>query len=103
MTDRVQGPNPRQWSSVGSQEIQHLLHDYGLGVVFGVVALQALGVPLPGTTVLVAAALYAGASHGLPIAGVIAAGALGALVGTTGAYALGRWRGERVLLAAARR
>jgi membrane protein DedA with SNARE-associated domain len=41
-------------------------------LVFAVVGLQALGVPLPGTTALIAAAVYAATSHGLPIAGVIA-------------------------------
>jgi membrane protein DedA with SNARE-associated domain len=88
---------------MGSHEIHQLLHEYGLAVVFAVVGLQALGVPLPGTTVLIAAALYAGTSQGLPIAGVIAAGALGALLGTAGGFALGRWRGERVLVAVGRR
>ena len=71
--------------------------------MFAVVALQAAGIPLPGTTALIAAALYAATAHGLPIGGVIAAGALGALVGTTAGYALGRWRGEQVLFGVARR
>ena len=88
---------------MSGHEIHHLLHQYGLGVVFVAVAAQALGAPVPGTTVLVAAALYAGTSHGLPIAGVIGAGVLGALAGTTAGYALGHWRGESVLLWAARR
>jgi len=88
---------------VSSHELEHLLHQYGCGVVFAVVALQALGVPLPGTTALIAAALYASTSHGLPIAGVIAAGALGALVGTTAAFALGNWRGEPLLMRVGRR
>ncbi len=84
-------------------EIHHLLHAYGLGVVFLAAAAQACGAPVPGTTVLVAAALYAGTSHGLPITGVIAAGALGALAGTGAGYALGRWRGEPLLLWVAER
>jgi membrane protein DedA with SNARE-associated domain len=79
---------------VTGHEISHLLHEYGLGIVFVATALQAVGAPIPGTTVLIAAALYAAASHGLPIAGVIAAGALGALLGTSVGFALGRWRGE---------
>ncbi len=83
---------------MGSQQIGHLLAQYGLGVVFVVVALQALGAPLPGTTVLIAAAVYAGTKHGLPIVGVIAAGALGAVVGTSVGFALGRWRGAGLLL-----
>lgn len=88
---------------MSGHEIHHLLHEYGLGVVFLAVAAQAVGAPVPGTTVLVAAALYAGTSHGLPIVGVIAAGVLGAVAGTTAGYALGHWRGEPLLLWAARR
>lgn len=83
---------------MGTHEINQLLHEYGCLVVFAVVALQALGAPLPGTTVLVAAALYAGTDHGLPITGVIAAGVLGAVAGTTAGFALGRWGGEALLL-----
>lgn len=82
---------------MSTHEITDLLHQYGCGLVFAVVVLQALGAPLPGTTALIAAALYAATSHGLPIIWVIAAGALGALVGTTAGFALGRWRGEQLL------
>jgi membrane protein DedA with SNARE-associated domain len=88
---------------VSAHEIEHLLHEYGCGLVFAVVGLQALGVPLPGTTALIAAALDAATSHGLPIVGVIAAGALGALAGTSAGFALGRWGGEKLLLRVARR
>jgi len=88
---------------VSGHEIHQLLNQYGLGMVFVGVGAQALGAPVPGTTVLVAAALYAGTSHGLPITGVIAAGVLGAVCGTTAGYGLGRWRGEPVLLWVARR
>ena len=88
---------------MSSHEIEHLLHQYGCALVFAVVALQALGAPLPGTTALVAAALYAATSHGLPIVGVVAAGALGALAGTSAGFALGRWGGEKLLLRIARR
>lgn len=83
---------------MSGHEIQHLLHDYGLGVVFAVVTLQAFGAPLPGTTVLIAAAVYASTNDGLPIVGVIAAGALGALAGTSIGFAVGRWQGERILV-----
>jgi membrane protein DedA with SNARE-associated domain len=82
--------------------LTHLVHQYGLALVFVVVALQALCVPLPGTTALIAAALYAANSHGLPIAGVIIAAALGATLGGSAAFAIGRWRGETLLLALAR-
>jgi membrane protein DedA with SNARE-associated domain len=83
---------------VSSHTITQLLHTYGCALVFAVVALQALGAPLPGTTVLIAAALFAATRHGLPIAGVIAAGAAGVVVGTSVAFAVGRWGGEDLLL-----
>jgi membrane protein DedA with SNARE-associated domain len=79
---------------VSTHTINHLIHDYGCALVFAVVGLQALGAPLPGTTALIAASLYAATSHGLPIEGVIAAAAGGALLGTCGGFALGRWGGE---------
>jgi membrane protein DedA with SNARE-associated domain len=88
---------------VSSHEIHHLLDLYGLLIVFAAAAIQALGPPVPGTTVLIAAALYAGTAHGLPIEGVIVAGALGALAGTSAAYAIGRYAGERLPAAIARR
>jgi membrane protein DedA with SNARE-associated domain len=83
---------------MGAHEIQHLVEGYGCLLVFVMVAWQAFGLPLPGSTALVAASVYAAAGHDLPIAGVIAAGALGAVVGTTAGYALGRWGGEGLLL-----
>jgi membrane protein DedA with SNARE-associated domain len=88
---------------VSSHQINHLLHEHGLALVFTVVALQAACVPLPGTTALIAAALYASTSHGLPILGVIVAGALGALAGTALGYAIGAWGGERLLTSVAAR
>lgn len=83
---------------MSSHEISHLVHQYGLLLVFGFAWLQAFCLPVPGTTALAAAALYAATGGGLSIVGVIAAGAVGALGGTAAAFALGRWRGERLLL-----
>lgn len=83
---------------MSSHEISHLVHQYGLLLVFGFAWLQAFWVPVPGTTALAAGALYAATGHGLSIVGVIAAAALGALAGTAAGFALGRWRGERLLL-----
>jgi membrane protein DedA with SNARE-associated domain len=83
---------------VSSHEITHLIHEYGLIVVFLAAGLQAVGFPIPGGTALVAAGIDASTKHGLPVVWVIVAGALGALVGTTISFGLGRWRGDRVLL-----
>jgi membrane protein DedA with SNARE-associated domain len=88
----------RHTGSVSSHEITHLIHEYGLIVVFLAAGLQAVGFPIPGGTALVAAGVYASTKHGLPVVGVIVAGALGALLGTALGFAIGRWRGDRVLV-----
>jgi membrane protein DedA with SNARE-associated domain len=104
----VLGRGKRTWGSpargaatligVSSHEITHLIHEYGLIVVFLAAGLQAVCFPIPGGTALVAGGIDASTKHGLPVVWVIVAGALGALVGTTIAYWIGRWRGDRVLL-----
>lgn len=82
---------------MSTHTINHLLHSYGCAIVFAAAALQAVGAPVPATTVLVAAALLAATHHALPIVGVIAAGAGGALLGTSLGFLLGCWGGERLI------
>jgi membrane protein DedA with SNARE-associated domain len=83
---------------LSAHEITQLIHDYGLAVVFVATSLQALGLPVPGGTSLVVAGIDASTKHGLPVIGVVIAGAAGALVGGVVGFALGRWRGESILL-----
>ena len=83
---------------MSAHEITQLIHEFGLIVVFLAAGLQAMGFPVPGGTALVIAGIDASTKNGLPLAGVIAAGALGALFGSTAGFAAGRWRGEPVLL-----
>jgi membrane protein DedA with SNARE-associated domain len=66
-----------------------LIH-YGYWAIAGLVALECMGLPVPGESALVAAAIYAGSTHGLKIQFVIAAAALGVAVGGTIGYWLGR-------------
>lgn len=60
-------------------------------------ALQSAGVPVPGTTALIAASVYAGSTHRLDIAGVIVAALTGATIGSGIGFGLGRWGGWTVL------
>jgi membrane protein DedA with SNARE-associated domain len=83
---------------MNAHQIHHLVHVYGCWIVFAGAGLQALGAPVPGTTVLAAAAVYAATDHGLPIVGVIAAGTGGALVGTALGFAVGRFGGAPLLM-----
>jgi membrane protein DedA with SNARE-associated domain len=61
------------------QWLESLLGNYGYVGVGLIVALESMGLPLPGETVLLAAAAYAGAGGPLNIVGVIGAAAAGAI------------------------
>jgi membrane protein DedA with SNARE-associated domain len=68
-----------------------LIAAHGYVVVAAVVALESMGLPLPGETTLVTAAIYAGTTHRLSIVFVVGAAALGAIVGDN----IGFWIGQR--------
>lgn len=74
------------------------IHQYGYLAVFVIVGLESLGVPLPGETTLITAAIYAGATHNLEIIDVIAAASAGAIVGDNIGYLIGREGGYRILV-----
>jgi len=93
----------------------NLLHDivtqYGYAAIFLIVMLESAGIPLPGETVLVSAAAFAGHGHELDIGYIIAAAAGGAILGDNlgfwvgrefGATLLERW-GDRIGLDARKR
>jgi len=75
-----------------------LVAQYGYLAVLVIVGLESTGIPLPGETTLVAAALYAGATHNLNIFGVVLAAAVGAILGDNLGYLVGHWGGYRLLL-----
>ena len=69
--------------------LQHFVATYGYFAVFLIVALESAGIPMPGETVLITAAVFA--AHGtLNIYGVIAAAAAGAILGDNCGYWVGR-------------
>lgn len=70
--------------------IQDLIQTYGLWVLFAVVMLESTGIPMPGETALLSAAIYAGTTHRLSIVAVILVAAAAAIVGDNCGYALGR-------------
>jgi membrane protein DedA with SNARE-associated domain len=78
--------------------IDDLLSNYGYLAVFAFIAIESLGIPFPGETMLVTASVYAGATGNLEIAGVIAAAAAGAIIGDNIGYAIGRRGGYKLLL-----
>jgi membrane protein DedA with SNARE-associated domain len=73
-----------------------LVQDYGLIALYLIVMLESGGVPLPGETALIAAGIFASRGD-LPIAGVIAVAAAGAIVGDNLGYWVGRTGGRKLL------
>lgn len=74
--------------------ISALVAQHGYWVVAAVVALESLGVPLPGETALVSTAIYAGSTHELNIWILIAATAAGAIAGDNVGFWIGREYGR---------
>ena len=74
-----------------------LLATFGYVAVFFFIAIESTGIPFPGETMLITAAIYAGHTHRLNIVLVIAAAAAGAIIGDNLGYAVGHWGGYRLL------
>jgi len=83
---------------LGGETLSHLIAAYGYLGVFGLVALESSGLPLPGETALVTAAIYAGTTQHLDIRSVIAAAAAAAILGDNLGFLVGRELGFRALL-----
>jgi membrane protein DedA with SNARE-associated domain len=81
---------------IGSN-LDSLLATYGYLAVFIFVGVESIGVPVPGETMLVTAAIYAGTTGRLSIVLVIAASAAGAIVGDNIGYTIGRTGGYRLV------
>lgn len=74
-----------------------VLNSYGYLAVAGLVLAESFGLPLPGETVLIAAAIYAGAGQ-LNIVAVATVAWAAAVAGNTIGFALGRQGGRRLLV-----
>ena len=73
------------------------LNHYGLLAILVLVFLEDFGVPVPGETVLIAGAVYAGAGR-LNVVAVGCVGFLAAIAGDNIGYAIGRFGGRALVL-----
>jgi membrane protein DedA with SNARE-associated domain len=71
------------------------IHTYGAWIVGGTIAIESMGIPVPGETMLISAAMYAGTSGKLSITHVIVAAIAGAIAGDNIGFWIGRNWGAR--------
>jgi membrane protein DedA with SNARE-associated domain len=77
--------------------VHHIIVTYGYAAIFIIVMLESAGIPLPGETILVSAAAFAGSRHSLHIGYIIAAAAGGAIIGDNIGFWVGREFGTTLL------
>src|SRR5437588_12777410 len=82
---------------LATSDLLHLLATYGYWAVLVFVAIDSIGIPFPGETMLLIAAIYAGTTHRLSLALVIVAAASGAILGDNIGFWIGREGGYRLL------
>jgi membrane protein DedA with SNARE-associated domain len=76
--------------------LAQVVESYGYYAVFALIALESIGIPLPGETALITAALYAGTTHHLNVAVLVVVAAAGAIIGDNIGFWLGRTGGYRL-------
>ena len=77
--------------------LTHILATYGYFAVFVVIMGESAGIPLPGETILVGAAVFASTGRGLDIGLVVLTAACAAILGDNLGFWVGRLWGERLL------
>jgi membrane protein DedA with SNARE-associated domain len=77
--------------------LEPTLNHYGYLAVLGLVLIEDFGVPVPGETVLILGAVYAGAGR-LNVALVALLGFVGAVLGDNIGFAIGHFGGRRLIL-----
>jgi membrane protein DedA with SNARE-associated domain len=78
--------------------LHSLLVQYGPWAIFTLVALESAGIPMPGETILVSAAVLAGHSREGSIVSIIAFAAAGAIFGDNIGFWVGREFGLKLLI-----
>lgn len=90
-----------KWDRTMTEALDHgqlvaILSSLGYFSIFLLIALESLGLPLPGETVLVGAAIYAGQTHQLNIVIIVLAAASGGGLGGVIGFWLGRIFGPKL-------
>jgi membrane protein DedA with SNARE-associated domain len=78
-------------------ELTDLIREHGLLAIGVLTTLESMGVPAPGESAVIAAALYAAETHQIGILPLIGAAAFGAILGDNIGYVVGRQIGYRLI------
>jgi membrane protein DedA with SNARE-associated domain len=84
-------------SIISFHQLNGLFAEYGYAAIFIGIMLESIGLPLPGESLMIAAALYASTTHNLSIFDLVPVAAAGAIIGDQIGYFAGRWIGYRYL------
>jgi membrane protein DedA with SNARE-associated domain len=80
------------------ESLADLVARHGYWLVGLAIGLESMGIPLPGETILISAAIYAGATHHLNIVVVLVAAIAGAIIGDNLGFVIGRRFGYPLLV-----
>lgn len=78
--------------------LEHLIREYGYGIIGCVVMLESMGLPLPAESLIIASSLYAASTHHLGIHWIALAAIIGAIMGDNFGYLIGRAVGFPLLI-----
>jgi membrane protein DedA with SNARE-associated domain len=77
--------------------VEHLLHVYGYAAIFAVIALENVGLLVPGETILSTSAIFAATTHELNVVGIVITAAVAAFGGSVAGFMIGQY-GKRHIL-----
>lgn len=80
-------------SIISLHALNGLVREYGYLTILVGILLESLGLPLPGESLMIAAAIYAATTHHLNIGFLVLAASIGAICGDQIGYGIGRWVG----------
>jgi membrane protein DedA with SNARE-associated domain len=84
-------------SSLIHEYVMPLIREHGVIAVGGITMIESIGIPAPGESAVIAAALYAAATHQFGIVPLVASAAAGAIIGDNIGYLVGRNIGFRLI------
>jgi membrane protein DedA with SNARE-associated domain len=82
---------------LAGSELTDLIRAHGLLAIGVITTLESMGVPLPGESAVIAAALYAAETHEIGVVPLIAVAAFGAILGDNLGYLIGNQIGYRLI------